>query len=242
MGLPFMETIGSRIIKIRKQLKLSQQTLADSLNITRESIAQWESGKTKPSGGNLINCAKVLQVDAGWLQFGTASPVNDQTSAWGKDLGYLLWKDPSKIPFSLIPVLDRQQACDPYKIIDTNKQQGLELSHIPHTIIEVHDAKIGSYTFAIDMYDNSMTDNINRGDRLVFDPDLKPKPGNIIAVKLKDSNEIIIRKYRPKAVNNASSFELIAINEDWPATSINSKVDGGIIGTMIRQIRYTADS
>lgn len=71
-------TFGKRIKLARKKAKLTQEELAtlisnmlDNKKISRTSITQWESGKTKEvEGSNLIKAAKVLNVTPEWLVFG----------------------------------------------------------------------------------------------------------------------------------------------------------------------------
>ena len=43
-----METINTRIISLRKDAGLSQQQLADDLNLSRRAISLWETGRITP--------------------------------------------------------------------------------------------------------------------------------------------------------------------------------------------------
>lgn len=55
-------TSGDQIRYYRKKQNISQETLAEKLNITRQAVAKWESGKSNPSTENLIRAAEVLGV------------------------------------------------------------------------------------------------------------------------------------------------------------------------------------
>ncbi|MBW6513695.1 MAG: XRE family transcriptional regulator [Candidatus Syntrophosphaera sp.] len=59
--------IGDRIKSLRKQLKLSQKELADSLKINASAISQMESNKIKPSLQTLALLAKAHGVNLHWM-------------------------------------------------------------------------------------------------------------------------------------------------------------------------------
>lgn len=43
-----METISTRIVSLRKDAGLSQQQLADDLNLSRRAVSLWETGRRAP--------------------------------------------------------------------------------------------------------------------------------------------------------------------------------------------------
>ena len=43
-----METISTRIVSLRKDAGLSQQQLADVLNLSRRAVSLWETGRRTP--------------------------------------------------------------------------------------------------------------------------------------------------------------------------------------------------
>ena len=55
-------TIGEKILKYRKQAGLSQEELADKMNVTRQSISLWETDQTTPSLESLIMLAEIFAV------------------------------------------------------------------------------------------------------------------------------------------------------------------------------------
>lgn len=55
-------TLGERILKYRKKAGISQEELADKLNVTRQSISLWETDQTLPSLDNLIALAEIFDV------------------------------------------------------------------------------------------------------------------------------------------------------------------------------------
>ena len=55
-------TLGEKILKYRKKAGISQEELADMLNVTRQSISLWETDQTVPSLDNLITLSKIFDV------------------------------------------------------------------------------------------------------------------------------------------------------------------------------------
>lgn len=55
-------TLGERILKYRKKAGISQEELADKLNVTRQSISLWETDQTLPSLDNLIALADIFGI------------------------------------------------------------------------------------------------------------------------------------------------------------------------------------
>ncbi|WP_245792173.1 helix-turn-helix domain-containing protein [Enterococcus termitis] len=54
--------VGKQIKKFRQEQKLSQQELADYLNISRQTISKWELGKSLPDLENVILLAEYFNV------------------------------------------------------------------------------------------------------------------------------------------------------------------------------------
>ena len=53
---------GEKIIKLRKQKNLSQEELAEKLNVTRQTISKWELEQSKPDMQKLIEIASLFDV------------------------------------------------------------------------------------------------------------------------------------------------------------------------------------
>lgn len=60
-------TIGQRIASRRKLLNLSQESLAEQLNISRQAVSKWESDAAIPEIDKLIALSKLYGVSVGWL-------------------------------------------------------------------------------------------------------------------------------------------------------------------------------
>ena len=55
-------TISENIKKFRQENNLSQEQLAEKLNIARQSVSKWENGETLPSIDNLILLSGLLNI------------------------------------------------------------------------------------------------------------------------------------------------------------------------------------
>ena len=66
-------TIGSRIAKCRKEKNLSQEYLAEMLEVSRQAVSKWECDITEPDTGNLIALSNLLGVSVEYLAKGEAT-------------------------------------------------------------------------------------------------------------------------------------------------------------------------
>jgi transcriptional regulator with XRE-family HTH domain len=57
-----MHTAGENIRKYREQKKVSQEEMAQSLNVTRQTVSSWETGRTEPDLDTLHRIAQYLEV------------------------------------------------------------------------------------------------------------------------------------------------------------------------------------
>lgn len=60
-------SLAENIKRYRTDRKMSQEDLAEALNISRQSVSKWETGKAKPDTGNLIQMAQLFGVSLGEL-------------------------------------------------------------------------------------------------------------------------------------------------------------------------------
>lgn len=54
--------LGENIKKLRKEKNLSQEQLAEMLNVSRQAVSKWESGKAYPDIENLILLRDIFNV------------------------------------------------------------------------------------------------------------------------------------------------------------------------------------
>jgi len=66
-------TEGERIAQLRTKLNLSQEDLANKLNVSRQAVYKWETGLAFPTRDNLIELAKIFDVSLDYLISGEES-------------------------------------------------------------------------------------------------------------------------------------------------------------------------
>lgn len=59
--------LSEKIVKLRKQKGLSQEELAECLNISRQTISRWELGSALPDATNIVQLSKLFEVSADYL-------------------------------------------------------------------------------------------------------------------------------------------------------------------------------
>lgn len=59
--------LSDKILKLRKKKDLSQEELAEKLNISRQAISRWEMGSSQPDGSNILQLSKLFGVTADYL-------------------------------------------------------------------------------------------------------------------------------------------------------------------------------
>ena len=61
------EKIGRFIAELRKEKNMTQQELADKLNITDRAISHWENGRSMPDAGVILELCKILSINVNEL-------------------------------------------------------------------------------------------------------------------------------------------------------------------------------
>lgn len=74
-------TVGERILKYRKLNNLSQEEMAEKLNVSRQTISKWETDQSTPDFDKIGLLCKLFNISADELILGKASGViNDSGS------------------------------------------------------------------------------------------------------------------------------------------------------------------
>ena len=59
-----------RLIELRKKAGLSQEKLAEMLDISRQAVSKWENGTTNPDINNIVQLGKVYDVSTDYILLG----------------------------------------------------------------------------------------------------------------------------------------------------------------------------
>lgn len=71
-----MSTVGRNIKKLREAKKVTQEEMAAALNVTRQAISSWETGKTQPDIETLQRLAAYFEVSMEELIYGEQRQTN----------------------------------------------------------------------------------------------------------------------------------------------------------------------
>ena len=80
-------SIGEKITMQRKIRGMSQEALANEMDVTRQAVSRWESGDTTPSVDKLKALAKLYGVSLDWLFGDTADGEPPEAAKPEADLG-----------------------------------------------------------------------------------------------------------------------------------------------------------
>ena len=215
------EKIGQRIHDARKEKNLTIRELgALTDNFKQTRITNWEHGLRLPGPEEIKKLANALDISPAYLMC-----LTDE-------------KQPKK-SFSaekLIPLLDHQQARNPKEFIDAIKSEERKENIIFIPLISEISAQLGDYTFALKTIDDSMFPEMRINDIQIIEPFLSPNPGDFVAVKINNKNDVFICQYRQLSYTTLE-FELLTLNDKWPNISVDENVKVDIIGKVIQNVR-----
>lgn len=72
-----MDTIGERIFKLRREKGLTQDDIAETLNISRQAVSRWERDLSMPETANLIDLSRLLGCNTDYLLSGETSYLQE---------------------------------------------------------------------------------------------------------------------------------------------------------------------
>lgn len=82
--------LNERLISLRKDKRMSQQDLAEALNVSRQAVSRWEVGIAIPSMDNLLALSKLFGVPTDELMGGdkvVSFPESEKTQGSGNRKG-----------------------------------------------------------------------------------------------------------------------------------------------------------
>ena len=59
--------LSDKILSLRKQYGMSQEELAEKLNVSRQAVSRWEVGSAQPDASNVLQLSKLFKVTADYL-------------------------------------------------------------------------------------------------------------------------------------------------------------------------------
>ncbi len=75
------EILGSKLYELRKNSGLSQEELAEKLNVSRQAISKWECGESMPDTDNLITISRLYKISLDELVGNSYCESEDNTDS-----------------------------------------------------------------------------------------------------------------------------------------------------------------
>ncbi len=219
--MKIQEIIGARIAESRKKRGLTLKALSELSNgaFTASCIANWERAARTPGPNEGILLGRLLDVAPSYL-LGLSDYENGDISKLPSALG------------TLVPLLNAEQCADPVSSIKLlQKEEAKNIQYVPLGMT-LKNNQHNNY-FAVKVQDDSMSPRINSGDMVILNPDEKPKPGGLIAVRLINQPGVIIRQYKQRGFDRTfEAFELIAFNNHWANIIVDKPNVAKIVGVV----------
>lgn len=195
----------------RKHANLTQDGLAEKLEMSKGNVSGWENGRHKPSFEQMKRISALT---------GFPLPLDKTANT-----------EPAPMGARKIPVISPIQAGMWGEIVD-NFAPGDADDWL------MTDLELSAHAFALTIRGDSMLPEFNPGDRVIIDPDVAPHPGDFVAAK-NGEQEATFKKYRPRGMDGSGNmvFELVPLNDDYP--TLRSDVEHiRIVGTMVEHRKY----
>ena len=75
-----MRDIGKNIKNIRQTKGMTQDTMAEALFVTRQTVSNYENGRSRPDLDMLLRIAEVLETDVNTIIYGPPIPQSKKDS------------------------------------------------------------------------------------------------------------------------------------------------------------------
>lgn len=203
------KSIAQRLVQRRQELGLSQTDVASRMDITPQSVQQWEAGRTTPRGKRMTALSNILQCSPEWLQFGIGTPGSSQPNTGTSNVASVYFKEARKFPvISWVTAGDWAEAIDMF-------QPGVAEQW------ESSDCNVGDNAFWLRVIGDSMTApsgvSIPEGHLILVDPAASADNGSLVVAKLVDSDEVTFKKL----VIDAGQKYLKPLNPNYRTIEIN---------------------
>ena len=214
-----MNTLGSRILRLRKEKKLTQASVAKASGVSTASVTQWEQDAYQPRGESLIALAKVLNCDVNWLLHGQGFPEPANQTPQETTVVSVALK-----PQGSYPVISWVQAGG---WNDINLTDLYEADRYPCPV------KCSDNTFILKVVGKSMSPVFAEGELIFVDPEVEPINGKYVVARLDDENQATFKQL---IIEDGHKF-LQAANPNWPTPIIPINGNCTIVGVVISVMR-----
>lgn len=190
-----MDTLGQRILRLRKEKKLARDALGLKIGVSKTSIKNWEDDENPPKLEHLQAMADYFGCSVEYLTDGTGDGDN--------------FKKIQEKPVRRAPVLNYVQAGEFCEYHDEAISDEFEPV--------IGDA--GDNVYWILLEGDSMEPDFKSGELVLIDPDMQPNPADYVIALRKGEKKVTFKKWRPRGFDENTGEEysqLIPSNENYP--------------------------
>lgn len=116
-------TLGQKLKEIRKRFGLSQEQLAEIMNVSRQAITKWENDGGMPDVSNLQELSKVFGITVDYL-------LNDDNQLPALSLKKELDKEKYKNKLTMYNEVLKEYYPEPYEIFILSRNKKLTISEL----------------------------------------------------------------------------------------------------------------
>lgn len=213
-------TIGYRIRERRRELKLSQEQLADAVGRTKGAVSQWESDMTQPRGDVTFKLSEALQCSAKWLIDGS-EPKSQRPGRPNPDIAQAPAMQGYAPLVSWVQAGQWAEVCD----IDLDPES-----------VEWYPRPPGASesTFVLRVVGESMLPEYPPGRLIFVDPERAPSSNDDVIAVLTCDNEATFKRL----IEEPGTKRLLkALNPAWKDPYMEINGDCRIVGVVVADMR-----
>lgn len=80
-------TFGEKLLSLRQRARMSQDALAEKLNVSRQAVSKWERDEAMPETENVIRIAQIFTVSTDYLLLNDPQPTQQQAAPQAQPFG-----------------------------------------------------------------------------------------------------------------------------------------------------------
>lgn len=203
-------SLSQRLKQAREQAGFSQRELAKRSGLSQQLISKLENGLIE-STSEAFALAEALQVDPRWLGTGKGRPRSKDNVADGPDIM-------AHVPLvSWVAAGSWRDVVDPYPV-------GEGESLVPVT------RRVGKNAYALRVQGDSMEPVFPDGSIIIVDPDVEPRQGSYVVVRLDDAEQATFKQL----VVDGGARYLKPLNPRYPVMTIKERATVcGVVRQMV---------
>lgn len=208
-----------------------QAYLKNRFGVSQPTAKDWLDGKFMPARDKLVRMQKDFGVNLEWLLAGEGEMLPDESRPVNGSVLVHGAPDMREVPLiSFVEAGVWSDSNDPYP-----RGQGMEAIGIDPELA----AHLSRVAFALKIEGHSMEPEFQPGDVIVVDPNIQPRPGDLVVAKLDGEEKATFKKYRDRGLDTDGNrvIELVPLNPDYPTLRIDADSPGKIVATMVEHRR-----